>query len=163
MDQLIDTTKVAERRPLHFDGLDDILADVDRLANSREVRALGNWSAGQVLQHLAVVMTKSIDGFTARPPAPVRWIARLLFKRRFLTRPMSAGFRLPANALAEIGPPPTGWDEGLRNIRHALKRLKTETPRQPHPVFGPMSPDEWVQIHCRHSELHLSFLIPSGG
>src|SRR5262245_26306085 len=125
----IDTTKVTERRPLHFNGLDDIAADVERLAKNKDIRTLGNWSAGQVLQHLATVMNKSIDGFTARPPAVVRWVARLLFKGRFLTKPMSAGFKLPAKAQAELGPSPTSWEEGLRSIRQALTRLKTETHR----------------------------------
>ena len=67
----IDTGKVAGRRELHFNSLDDILADVDRLASSREIRTLGNWSAGQIFEHVARVMDKSIDGSeqpAGRPP-----------------------------------------------------------------------------------------------
>ena len=40
-------------RELHFKSLEDILADVDRLASSREIRTLGNWSAGQIFEHVA--------------------------------------------------------------------------------------------------------------
>src|SRR5437870_3362776 len=126
MSDVVNTSKVTERRQLHFNCLDDILTDVERLAVSKDIRTLGNWSAGQLLQHLAIVMNKSIDGFVARPPAAVRWVLRLLFKHRFLTRPMSAGFKLPANAQAEIGPPPTNLDDGIQNMRRALTRLKTE-------------------------------------
>src|SRR5438552_2834872 len=137
MADIVNTSKVIERRQLHFNSLDDILADVERLAESKNIRTLGNWSAGEVLQHLAIVMNKSIDGFVARPQAAVRWALRLLFKHRFLTKPMSAGFKLPAHAQAEIGPRPTSLDEGIRNTRQAVTRLKTETKRAPHAVFGP--------------------------
>ena len=105
----IKTSRVADRRQLHFDTLDDILADVDRLATCKEVRNLGNWSPGQVLHHVALVMDKSIDGFAYHLPAVVRFVARLL-KRRFLTRPMAAGYRMPSNAAKELGPPATSWD-----------------------------------------------------
>jgi hypothetical protein len=161
MATIIDTTKVTGRRQLHFDSLDDIRADVECLAKCKDMRTLGNWSGGQVLQHLAIVMNRSIDGFVARPPLVVRVILRWLFKRRFLTKPMSAGFKLPANAMVElVAPATTSLDEGFQSIRHALKRLKTETTRAPSAAFGPLTADEWEQLHCRHCELHLSFLVP---
>jgi hypothetical protein len=152
------TSKVVGRRDLHFDNLDDIIADVEQLASAGEPRALGNWSAGQVVQHLAIAMNNSIDGFGHALPAPVRMLIRLFFKHRFLDKTMSAGFQLPASA-AKMLPPATTWDEGRQNIRRAVGRLKTETRRSPHPAIGALSPDEWVRLHCRHSELHLSFLI----
>jgi hypothetical protein len=156
----IDTARVTGRRHLHFSSLDDILADTELLARCPELRTLGNWSAGQVFTHLAVVMNKSIDGFTARPPATVRFLLRLLLKRRFLTRPMAPGFKLPARAQAEIGPPPVGAGEALEDLRRAIDRLRAEERRSPHPVFGPLTRAEWDQLHCRHAELHLSFLVP---
>jgi Protein of unknown function (DUF1569) len=160
MASAIDTSKVAERRQLHFNSLDDLRADVERLAKSKEVRALGNWSPGQVLEHLAIVMDKSIDGFGHRPPALVRFLVRLLFKRRFLTKPMAPGFKLPAAAAAELVPPATPLEAGLDHIRRGLVRLQTETMRAAHPVLGALSVAEWNQVHCHHAELHLSFLVP---
>ena len=44
----VDTAKVEGRRTLHFTSLDEILAEVERL-NQGKVRAIGNWSPGQVL------------------------------------------------------------------------------------------------------------------
>jgi len=155
----IETAKVNDRRQLHFSTLEDILAEVDRLAQAKELRALGNWSAGQVLQHLAVVMNVSIDGFPHHLPGIVRFFVRLVFKKRFLTMPMSAGFALPKKLEAFL-PPPTTWEEGLANFRAALRRLQSESKRAPHGALGPMTADEWTQLHCRHSELHLSFLVP---
>jgi hypothetical protein len=157
----IDTGKVTQRRQLHFDNLDDILADVDRLASSREIRTLGNWSAGQIFKHLATVMNKSIDGFDSLLPGVVRALFRLLMKQRFLTKPMGAGFKVPAKAAKELVPMATTLEEGLQSIRQAVKRLQTETKRAPSAVLGPLTADEWNKLHCRHSELHLSFLIPA--
>jgi hypothetical protein len=144
---------------LQFNCVDDILADVERLALSKEVRALGNWSNGQVLRHVAIVMNGSIDGAPKMMPAVMQLMIRLLFKRRFLTRPMPAGFKLPAKASMLI-PSQTSWEEGLNDIRRTLQRLKTESVRMPHPALGPLTREEWDRLHCRHAELHLSFLVP---
>jgi hypothetical protein len=156
----VDTAKVTGRRELHFHNLDDIRADVEQLAQAHEIRALGNWSPGQVFKHLATIMNKCIDGFDRRLPWPVRFVLRLLFKRKFLTQPMKAGFQLPAKTATEIVPPATSLEEGLLCIRQALDRLQMESKRAPSAFLGPLTRDEWDQLHCRHAELHLSFLIP---
>ena len=112
----IDTGKVSERRKLRLNSLDDIRAEVEQLAKSREIRTLGNLTSGQILAHLATSMTKSIDGYASSLPAAVRAVFRLLFKNKFLNTPMSAGFKLPAKAQAELIP---GADEsGTRAGRH---------------------------------------------
>jgi hypothetical protein len=160
MPDSINTAKVQSRRQLRFQCIDDIAADVERLAACKELRALGNWSSGQVLEHLASTMDNSIDGFPNFVPAPIKLFLRLFLKRRFLTKPMPPGFKLPAKA-EKMLPGETSWDTALTNFRRAMQRVKTETHRSPHPAFGPMTADEWNQIHCRHSELHLSFLLPA--
>jgi|SRR4051794_2061550 hypothetical protein len=160
MTALIDTAKVKERRKLRFTSIDDIAAEVERLARCREIKTLGNWSSGQVLQHLAMTMQNSIDGFPSFVPAPIRLFLRLFMKRRILTTPMSAGFKLPANAAEHMLPKPTEWDAAVANFRREMQRLKTQPQRMPHPAFGPLTSAEWEQLHCRHSELHLGFLMP---
>ena len=74
---------------------------------------------------------------------------------------MPAGFNLPRMA-ADLLPPPTSTEEGRQSLRQALRRLLTETNRAVHPLFGPMTVEEWTQLHCRHAELHLSFLEQEG-
>jgi Protein of unknown function (DUF1569) len=157
----IDTAKVTGRRQLHFKSLGDIAADVESLEKAKEIRALGNWSAGQIFKHVTIVMNGSLDGTAYRAPVLLRFFVRLLFKRKFLTGPMSAGFTLPASA-AELLPPPTTREEGIQGIRQALTRLQSEPQRAPHPVLGALTREEWDQLHCRHCELHLSFLVPGG-
>src|SRR5205085_1441986 len=110
-------------------------------------------------KHLALTMSNSIDGFPPMVPGFIRFLFRLTMKRRILTKPMSAGFKLPARAASMI-PPPVSWEHGLESFRQALGRLKTESRRSPNPVVGPLTEEEWEQLHCRHSELHLSFLLP---
>lgn len=156
----INTAKVTGRRQLHFNSLDEMAADLDQLAACTDLRFLGNWSSGQVLQHLAITMNNSIDGGATMIPALVRFFLRLFMKNRFLTKPMAAGFQLPASAACMI-PGPTSWEEGLRNFRQALQRVRTEEQRAAHPAIGPLSRAEWDQLHCRHAELHLSFLVPA--
>jgi Protein of unknown function (DUF1569) len=160
MATLIDTGKVTGRRVLHFDSIEDINADVELLAKAAEIRTLGNMSAGQIFKHLSTTMEKSIDGYSSQLPAPLRVVFRTFFKNSFLNKPMSAGFKLPKGAQFELVPGTTGVEEGLQSIRRAIKRLQTESHRAPSPVLGPLTRDEWNLMHCRHSELHMSFLIP---
>jgi hypothetical protein len=159
MSTAIQTGKVTQRRRLTLNSLDDLCGELDRLAAAREIRTLGNWSTGQIFQHLAVVMNKSIDGFDRMMPAPVRLVLRLLVLPRMLKKGMKPGFRLPGRA-AEILPPPISTAEGLQNLRQAIARIQTETRRAPHAFFGHLPDEQWNRLHCRHAELHLSFLEP---
>src|SRR4051794_29468808 len=94
----INTAKVLGRRQLRFHSLDEIAADVERLAAFRHVQPLGNWSPGQVLEHLTLTMNNSIDGFPQFVPALIKPLLRMFMKRRFLSKAMPAGFKLPAKA-----------------------------------------------------------------
>ena len=153
------TAKVSNRRKLHFNLIEDILDDVERL-NQSKFKTLGNWSGGQILKHLSIVMNGSIDGAPMRLSWPLRLLGRML-KRRVLTKGMSPGFQLKGKAADALVPPATTWEEGLEMFRRAVHRLQTETKREPSPFLGPMTREEWDQLHCRHSELHLSFLVPA--
>jgi hypothetical protein len=154
----IDTRKVGGRRGLRFDSLDAILADVEMLEKAKRVRALGNWSAGQNVAHVALLMTRSLDGFPGSIPWFVRMPVRLLMKGTVLNKPMSAGFKTPK----AVGSPPepVSLEDGLAQLRAAIGRLKAESKRAPSPLLGRLSVEEWNQLHCRHAELHLSFLVP---
>lgn len=157
----VDTTKIEGRRTLHFATLDDILADVERL-NQGKIRALGNWSPGQVLRHLMVPMRWCLDGTALKAPWYVRFLS-VFFKKGFLRNPMPAGFKLSADFAAELEPSgPAEWEAELNAFRAMIGRLKAEPQRYPSPFLGAMTREQWDQLHCRHAELHLSFLIPEG-
>ena len=153
----VDTAKVIGRRKLNFNSLDDILEDIDSLYQSK-VHSLGNWTPGQNLDHLTILMRGCLDGIDVKVPLLTRK-AVWLMKRRILTKQMSPGLQLP-EAASVLLPSQTTWDNGVQDIRVALNRMKTESQRHAHPVLGTLSREQWDQLHCRHCELHLSFLIP---
>lgn len=157
------TSKVQGRRTLRFETVDDILAEVDRLSQARNIKTLGNWTAGQVCNHLALVMKGAMDGSRFKIPFPMNLVMPVfvwLRKKKMLSNPMPAGFQLPKAAAQEIVSEPVSTEEGLEALRTTLLRFKTDRKRAPSPVFGELTHDEWTQLQCRHCELHLSFLIP---
>jgi hypothetical protein len=154
----VDTTKAEGRRTVHFNTLDDILADVERLAQGK-VRALGNWSPGQLLKHLTGPMLWCLDGAPLKAPWHFRAMS-WFFKKRFLRMPMPAGFKLPDAFAKHLIPGDTSWEDGLQAFRAAMSRMKAEPQRHPSPFLGELTREQWEQLHCRHCELHLSFLLP---
>lgn len=157
----VDTSKVKGRRVLRFESLEDISAEVERLAQAKHIQTRGNRSAGQVLQHLATVMHGAIDGMEIKLPWPMRLIMPVILffqKQKFLNQPMKSGIVLPKGAAAKLIPPPTSWEDGLAAIRSGLKRLQSNPQRAPHSFLGPLTAEEWTKVQCRHCELHLSFL-----
>ena len=55
------TKQVQDRREVHYDSYEELRTDARQLA-SGEVSRLGNWSLGQIFQHLANAYTGSVDG-----------------------------------------------------------------------------------------------------
>ncbi|APW60178.1 DUF1569 domain-containing protein [Paludisphaera borealis] len=126
---------MTERRTLSFDGLDGldgVMTDVDRLLAGHE--AVGRWTLGQILYHLAVGVRLSMEADRDAEPVEGRDRSRAL--RRMFFR---AG-RFPENAhppLAILVPPdscdPTEQAEALRD---AIKRFTTDDgPFASHPVL----------------------------
>lgn len=158
----VDTGRVAGRRALRFESLDQALAEAERLAaadRAGRLRRLGNWTLGQALGHLAAWAEYSYTGAPLKPPFFIRWILRLR-KRKFLYGPMRAGVKIPGvegGTLATEALPP---DEALARLRRALERLKAETPTAPNVIFGHLTHPEWIALNLRHAELHLGFFVP---
>jgi hypothetical protein len=153
----VDTKRVSGRRQLKFSSYDDILRDVHDLA-SRPSRQLGNWSLGEICEHLSQAMNMAVDGSTIKPPWYIR-LAAPLIKKRFLSRPMNPGFQLPKRAVFLI-PNCKEPQQGIAALERAIERLKTTEERKPHFVFGHFTRDEWDQLQLRHSEMHLGFIVP---
>lgn len=156
----VDTSQIKDRRSLRFHSLDEIIADAEVLA-AHGYRRLGNWSLGQTCDHLARQMHASIDGFDFDVALLHRVGGRLL-RTWFLARGFTPGLKLAGDAAAALMPTENITDaDGLEALHLATNRLKIDNTRQPSPVFGMMSPRQWERCHCRHAELHLSFLVPT--
>lgn len=160
----IDTARVVGRRAIRFRTLDEVLADAERIAaadRAGTLQRLGNWSPGMVLSHVANWASYPFDGYPAslgKPP----WLVRVLLRRRkdrFIHGALPAGTRIPRVPGGTVGADDVSTHDGLRRLRAALGRLKAFRPPTDSPVFGPLTHDEWMQLHCRHAELHFGFLV----
>lgn len=175
-------TRRAERRSLAISTLDDLARELDRIehaarAEGEGLRVTGNWSAGQIMIHLARLIERSMDGFGALPvsehpiPTGLRAIAakaqragdvaaERALRERALAAPMvPCG---PSAALpGEIDPPVQAWTpDGAAHLRSVLGRMRAGHPMdKPSPTMGRLSSEDWTAIHLRHAELHLSFII----
>lgn len=156
----VDTKRVTGRRTLRFESVEALRAEAERLAAGPH-RTLGNYTLGQILAHLAQVMEYSLDGF---PPIRLPWLMRKagpLMKGRILRKGFPAGIK-PLRGMGDaFKAPEATTEEGLARLRTAMGRLQTQAERHPSPLFGNLSRAEWDQFHCRHAELHLSFVEPA--
>src|SRR5262249_46932126 len=75
----VNTGKVSGGRMLRFESIDEVLAEVDRLAEADRagrLRNLGNWTLGQTLGHLACWAEYGYTGTPMKVPFYIRWILR---------------------------------------------------------------------------------------
>jgi hypothetical protein len=151
----------AERRPLHFDSLEEALAEAERLA-SGAVTTSGKYSLGQILEHLARTIEIALGQRSApKIPFPIRLAARLL-RTRFLSKPMRSGFKLPSKSQSVFWPDhEVAVETGLQHYREAIARFHDTDPHPTHPLLGDITRAEHTQLQCRHAELHLSFVRPA--
>ena len=154
----VNTSKVEGRRTVNYASLHELLADAERLG-SGEVKAIGNWSTGQVFRHLARAFNGSVDGLPGTFPWYIRTMAGL-FKKKLIAGAMPPGMKPPSDLAAAVNPDPTSAEEGLAELRAAIARLEREPYRVKHPLFGELTKEEWNSIHLNHAKLHMSFLVP---
>jgi len=154
------TAEIA-RRKLRFESLDELLHEAEQMAG-RPHRTTGKWTYGQILSHLAKGCDACFDGFGGfRVPWWARWLIAPLVKRRFLTKAMRAGIRVPLQETTLMPEPDVSVEQALVHLRQALARFKSEAPSKPHPFLGRLrNKEEYVALMLRHSELHLSFVHP---
>ena len=147
---------MVKRRQVHFDTLDDVLRDAESLLRHGYQKA-GNWSLGQVGDHLGRAIRMSREGFPWAWNKVMQRLARKLFLRKFLSRTVTH-LRLPSPITVKDF---VDDQEGVACLAAGIERFQ-----QPggdyveHMVFGPLTEDQWTQFHLWHCEHHLSFLIP---
>jgi hypothetical protein len=162
----IDTRHIAARRPVHLKTMDELLLEVDRLAAAAaagKVRQLGNWSPAQVFWHIGRLVELSFDGFPfryRRGPAWIIRLLRLLAWRWLIALAFRPGFNNPPEAATLEPDPSISLDVAAVYLKHQVARiLNGERMTQECSVEGPYTHEQWVYIHLRHTELHLSFLV----
>lgn len=158
----VNTAKVADRRLLKFESLDQALAEVDRLAQAERagrLKRLGNWTLGQTFGHLAAWAEFAYTPAPLKPPFFIRWILRLR-KHSFLYKPMRPGVKIPGVPGGTLATDPMSLEAGFQRLRAALERLKTDPPTAPSQALGPLTHQEAIALNLRHAELHLGFHRP---
>jgi len=156
-------TRSAPRRRLALGSLAELRAELDRIESAHRagsLRTTGNWTAGQILEHVALLMEHSIDGFPARLPGAMRLLGKLVFKRSALAgKPPPSGFAIPDRVSFLRPDDHTSFEQGLARIGRALDRIESgERFAQPSPLFGPLTHEQWERIHCGHAAMHLGFM-----
>jgi hypothetical protein len=146
-------------RKVRYESFEQIVSDAERAVRD-QARTTGNWSLGQILEHLAIANEKTIDGFGFQAPFPIRMVGPL-FKNRVLKRGLTPGFRLSKRASAALVPDETDVQAALDHLRRSFKRLDSESKRSPHPFLGRMTLHESNRLCLRHAELHMSFVKTS--
>lgn len=151
------STQVTNRRTLTYATLQEIIDDATRLT-AADAPTTGNWSNGQIFDHLARLMDYSLDGFSFQLPWLFRVLGKHYFKSRILKNGMLPGINLKGDSSKALLPDTVDEQAGLEHLRHAIQRLISEPQRFPSPFFGELSREEWDLLHRRHAELHMSFI-----
>ncbi len=153
-------TKKAQRRPLRFNSLAEMKAEIDRLA-AGNVRTTGNWTLAQAIDHLATVIEGSLDGIPAKAPWFVRMLSPL-FRNHALHKGIDPGIELTGRMRAILPRDDVTLADATARMNRIFARLNEgEKMLEPSPVFGRMTHDDWINLHLRHAELHLSFMHPT--
>jgi len=153
----VDTRKIT-RRKLRFDTLDALSRELDNLEQARQAGTLrhdGNWTPGQVFNHLATW----IERYETRDLPKVPWYMRLVgpfMRGRLIRNGFPAGLPGPTGKVQTE--PACSFEEGLARLRTKMDVLRTQPLGQHNAFLGRLSDEDVVQLHLRHAELHLGFL-----
>jgi hypothetical protein len=165
----VNTGRVRGRRLVHLCTIEDLESEVDHVVAAAEagtVRSLGNWSAAQILWHIGRLIELSFDGFPFRYRRGPAWAMRLL--RRISVRWLIAlafrpGFINPSYAATLQPDPLLSLDVAAGYLRRQLARTRgPEQMTKGCSIEGDYCHEQWIYIHLRHAELHLSFLTLEG-
>ena len=152
-------TAPRKRRTVRYRGYEMILEDAEQMA-AGEYETVGNWSFGQIMEHLARSFEMSIDDAGPKLALPMRWFAYLFLKGRFLNHTLPSGFKFPGGSSSPAAPgDETTTEQGLERLRRACDRCTTEKQRSFHPLLGHLDTPEWDRFNLRHAELHMSFVV----
>lgn len=145
------------RRPLVFRDLLAVPPDVDRLIRGH--RTVGNWSLGQILNHLSSSIQYTLSGFPGRhaPRLVQLTVGRTVRAVMFTTGRVARGVPLPAEYLPR---PDLDVAREATSLNHAIAAvLQPAGPLHPHPLLGRLTHAQWLRFHAIHCAHHLSFAI----
>jgi len=114
-----------------------------------------------VISHVAVTIQNSVEGFRVSVPLPMRVLGRLI-RGRMLKKGMPTGIKIPKSFQKDFVPPADlSFDDAMNQLSTYIAAANQKGMHMASPLFGKLTHDQWVQLHCRHAELHFSFLSPA--
>ena len=149
-----------EHRELQFDSLDQVIAEIERLA-SGEFKTTGNHTFAQIVNHLATTLDaasgrKQVTGV----PFHMRMMATI-FKPLLLSGPVKPGFKLPEDAEKFFwSTEDLSLDEQVAYFHDAMQYFSSLETYPKHPVFGKLNPTKSLKLQCGHCAMHLGFVHP---
>ncbi len=159
----INTKKVTGTRDLRFNSLDEILAEAE-VIDPATATTLGNWTAAQIVEHVARFMTASRTGFPAdmKPPLFLR-VPFTLLRGLVVHRKPPRGVKMPRQMVDAFVPPAeTNWDDALSHLRSEVNAINNgERFTRPSPLFGKLSHEQWLKLHCGHAAMHMGYILPA--
>ncbi|MEO0513108.1 MAG: DUF1569 domain-containing protein [Planctomycetota bacterium] len=157
----------AARRSIHLRTVEDIAAELDRIAAAEARGTLtttGHWTPGENLDHVVKFMEMSMDGFPERAPWWVRAIGTVLkpflFARLHDANALKPGTIDNRGRADFIEPTPGATSaDAIDRGRRMIERLRSgERFEQRSPLFGTVTHEQWCLVHASHCNLHWSFL-----
>ncbi len=153
---MLDTKKVA-RRTVQYQSLQEALGDAERLATA-DAPTTGNWSKGQIYEHLATILDMGVNGSEKKASFFMRLVAKYVIRPMIFRKGMTPGFQLPKWASKAIAPDDTEIDKALQHLRQSTEQFQAAEELHPHPFFGVMDKNSWNTLALHHAELHMSFI-----
>ncbi len=161
-------TKNAPRRALSFHCTKCLRSELASLQAAHAAGTLthtGNWSEGEILDHVAKLWEFAFDGFPEKvaPNFIIKLIARTMKGKFTSGKTLPAGFNLPKHASFMLPTSGVSFDDGLARLTRVLDRMdRGERMTVVSPAFGALTHDEWMRLHLGHAQLHIGFMAISG-
>lgn len=153
---------IERARMLTFESLDDVLAEALRVAERPDAPTRGKWTAAENVWHVARYVQASVEGYPFKSPLLFKLLGPLL-KSGMIRKAMKSGFNTPASVKKHMEP--GGSEVGEITMDRAMATLEEWTQKAgdqgfipTNPVFGKMTREQWVALHCRHAEMHLGLI-----
>lgn len=148
------------RRELTFERLDDVVADVQRLAAGR-VTTTGKHGFPRIVRHLALTNDMMTGRIAApKPPLLMRLILPLI-RSSILNGPIKPGIKLPAAAESVFwSAEDISIEDAIDMLQDSVAHYKKHGPLPVHPIFGKATREQLDRLACKHAAMHLSFVHP---
>ncbi len=155
------TNANSARRTVQLHCFNCLRGELDRFEEigADNLQTTGDLTAGQIVQHISEVVTRSIDGFEFSAPLIVK-LMRPMIRKKFVgtSSPLDPGIKLKGDSTVLVPAVDFPLADAIANLRSELDRANETKMTKPSPVFGNMTHDDWTNLHLRHAELHFSFI-----